>query len=87
MSSEDKEAELGLLFTRIQNEPKSTCFFMPVRVMLNFLARRVIEASARPSCSRTPRRVGGTSQSMPPLPEVRVGRVCRSAARARPSPW
>jgi hypothetical protein len=34
-----------------------TCFFMPVSVMWNFSARSVIEASARPSCSRTPRRV------------------------------
>ena len=38
-----------------------TCFFMPVRVMWNLSARSVIEASARPSCSRTPRRV--TSES------------------------
>jgi hypothetical protein len=38
-----------------------TCFFMPVRVMWNFSARAVIEASAAPSCSRTPRRVASES--------------------------
>ena len=38
-----------------------TCFFMPVRVMLNFSASVVIEASSRPSCSRTPRRVASDS--------------------------
>ena len=38
-----------------------TCFFMPVRVMWNFWAKSVIEASARPSCSRTPRRVASES--------------------------
>src|SRR5262245_20170107 len=38
-----------------------TCFFMPVRVMWNFSARSVIEASERPSCSRTPRRVASES--------------------------
>src|SRR5204862_37209 len=38
-----------------------TCFFMPVRVMWNFPARSVIEASERPSCSRTPRRVASES--------------------------
>src|SRR5262245_28748026 len=34
---------------------------MPVSVMWNFSARSVIEASARPSCSRTPRRVASES--------------------------
>ena len=38
-----------------------TCFFMPVRVMWNFEAKSVIEASALPSCSRTPRRVASES--------------------------
>ena len=38
-----------------------TCFFMPVRVMWNLSASSVIEASARPSCSRTPRRVASES--------------------------
>src|SRR5688572_25716690 len=38
-----------------------TCFFMPVRVMWNSSARSVIEASARPSRSRTPRRVASES--------------------------
>ena len=38
-----------------------TCFFMPVRVMWNLSARSVIEASARPSCSSTPRRVASDS--------------------------
>ena len=38
-----------------------TCFFMPVRVMWNFEARSVIDASARPSCSRTPRLVASES--------------------------
>ena len=40
-----------------------TCFFMPVSVMWNFSARSEIEASARPSCSRIPRRV--VSESAP----------------------
>src|ERR1700691_1397791 len=38
-----------------------TCFFMPVRVIWNFPARSVIEASARLSCSSTPRRVASDS--------------------------
>ena len=38
-----------------------TCFFMPVSVIWNFSARLVIDASARPSCSITPRRVASES--------------------------
>src|SRR5690242_16194580 len=38
-----------------------TCFFMPVSVMWNLSARSVIDASARPSCSSTPRRVASES--------------------------
>ena len=37
------------------------CFFMPVSVIWNFSARLVIEASVRPSCSITPRRVASES--------------------------
>ena len=43
-----------------------TCFFMPVRVMWNLSARSVIEASARPGCSRTPRRVASESAANTP---------------------
>ena len=39
----------------------ATCFFMPVSVMWNLSARLVIEASDRPSCSSTPRRVASDS--------------------------
>ena len=35
-----------------------TCFLIPVRVISNFAARSLIEASLRPRYSRTPRRVG-----------------------------
>ena len=38
-----------------------TCYLMPVRVMWNFSASSVIEASSLPSCSRTPRRVASES--------------------------
>ena len=34
-----------------------TCFFMPVMVIWKRSAKSVIEASERPSCSSTPRRV------------------------------
>ena len=50
------------------DEPRPPCSktptcasFMPVGVIWNFSARSVIEASARPSCSRTPRRVASES--------------------------
>src|SRR5688572_15900490 len=38
-----------------------TCFFMPVRVIRNFAASSVIDASAWPSRSRMPRRVASES--------------------------
>ena len=50
---------------RVVTSPASsstpTCFFMPVSVIANLSASSLIEASPRPSRSRTPRRVGSAS--------------------------
>src|SRR5437016_8993438 len=56
----------------------ATCFFMPVRVIWNFPARSVIEASARLSCSSTPRRVASDSAANEASRRFRYTEPCGS---------